>query len=68
MGIFSALSRVGITIMFVARDAGVAAQAERVLFMRDGKIAGEMLFPKLNGDALEARTGKARAKMQKIGI
>jgi putative ABC transport system ATP-binding protein len=34
----------GVTILLVTHDIGVAAQTERVLFILDGKIAGEYLL------------------------
>lgn len=68
MEIFSELNRDGITVMFVTHDASVAAQAERILFMLDGKVVSEMHYPKFDGSGLEERVEKIRGEMQQIGI
>jgi putative ABC transport system ATP-binding protein len=68
MAIFSELNREGITIMFVTHDATVAAQAERILFMIDGKIVSEAHFPRFDGSELEVRIEKVREEMFKVGI
>ncbi len=68
MEIFSALNKEGITIMFVTHDAKIAAQTERILFMRDGQIVSEMHFSADDGSTLEERIEKVRGEMGKLGI
>jgi len=68
MDIFSALNKEGITIMFVTHDAKVAAQTERILFMRDGQVVSEMHFSENGGSSLEERIEKIRVEMGKVGI
>lgn len=41
MALLAEIHRTGVTIMLVTHDVRVAAKAERVLFILDGKIAGE---------------------------
>lgn len=43
MGLLGEIHRAGTTIVLVTHDAKVAARTERVLFMLDGRIAGEFL-------------------------
>ncbi len=68
MDIFSEINGEGIAVMLVTHDAKVAARAERILFMRDGKIMNEMTLPKFTGMDAEERTKKVTTKMQEIGI
>lgn len=68
MDIFSEINAAGTAVMLVTHDAKVAARAERVLFMRDGKIAGEMRLSKFSGMDMDSRIKKVTAKMQEIGI
>jgi putative ABC transport system ATP-binding protein len=69
MEIFSALNKEGITIMFVTHDAKIAAQTERILFMRDGQVVSEMHFSADDdGSSLEERIEKVRGEMGKLGI
>jgi len=43
MRLLAAIHRTGVTILLVTHDVKVAAKTERVLFILDGKIAGEYL-------------------------
>jgi putative ABC transport system ATP-binding protein len=43
MTLLAQINRAGVTILLVTHDVKVAAKTERVLFIRDGKIAGEYL-------------------------
>ena len=43
MRLLAEIHQSGVTILLVTHDVRVAAQAERVLFILDGKIAGEYL-------------------------
>lgn len=57
------MKRVGI-----AELAQVAARTERIMFMRDGKVVGELKLPKLVGTDMDSRVKKVMLKMQEIGI
>lgn len=68
MNLFSEINMEGIAVMLVTHDVKVAVRAERILFMSDGKIVSQTLFPKFNGMDTEDRIKKVTAKMQEIGI
>ena len=53
MTILADIHRAGTTVLLVTHDIRVAAKAERVLFILDGKIAGE--YQDENSDDLKAR-------------
>jgi putative ABC transport system ATP-binding protein len=57
MDLLADVHRTGTTIVLVTHDPAVAARAERVLFLFDGKIAGEHVAERYEGpnDDLEAR-------------
>lgn len=50
MELLAEIHRSGTTILLVTHDVRVAAKTERVLFMYDGKIAGEYLADSYNGN------------------
>ena len=68
MKILSEICAEGTAIMLVTHDAKIAAQAERILFMRDGKIVSEMRLLNDRSTEIEDRIRKVTAKMQEIGI
>ena len=68
MDIFSEVNADGTAIMLVTHDAKVAAQIERILFMRDGKIVSVLKLPKFMGTDIDRRVEKVTAKMFEIGI
>lgn len=70
MDIFASIHEDGTTIMLVTHDSKVAARADRVLFMIDGKIACEINLGKWTGDrtSLLAREGELFAKLTEIEI
>lgn len=68
MDIFSEINREGTAVMLVTHDAKVAARAERILFMRDGKILSELKLPKYNRTDLDSRALNVMKNMQEIGI
>lgn len=57
MQLLAEIHRSGVTILLVTHDIKVAAKTERVLFLFDGKIAGEYLMSTYDaaGDGLKAR-------------
>lgn len=68
MDIFSEINADGTAIMLVTHDAKVAAQTERILFMRDGKIVSELKLLKFDGTDIDHRVEEVTAKMLEIGI
>ncbi|MGE7915043.1 ABC transporter ATP-binding protein [Lysinibacillus xylanilyticus] len=68
MDIFSEINADGTAIMLVTHDAKVAARAERIMFMCDGKIVSELKLPKFDGTDIDGRVEKVTEKMWEIGI
>lgn len=68
MNIFSEINADGTAVMLVTHDAQVAARTERILFLRDGKIASDIRLPKFNGADIGDRMKRITAKMREIGI
>lgn len=68
LDILRLINEEGTAIMLVTHDAKVAAQSERVLFMRDGKIVDEMLMSPLQSADLEQKMAAVTQKMQEIEI
>lgn len=68
MDLFTEINSAGTAILLVTHDAGVAARAERVLFLCDGKMASEARPGKFLGKNLAARTDDILRKMRAIGI
>lgn len=53
MNIFDSLHKQGTGIVLVTHDMKVGARAERVLFMKDGEIHGDVYLGPYNGDDIE---------------
>ncbi|MDR2043274.1 MAG: ABC transporter ATP-binding protein [Clostridium sp.] len=68
MQILSEINADGTTIMLVTHDPRIAAVAEKVLFMRDGKIETELQLSKYSGSGFEGRINKVSEKMMEIGV
>lgn len=68
MDILANIHADGTAVMLVTHDARVAARAERILFMCDGKIASEMRLQKLSKMSMEQRVSQVTEKMREIGI
>lgn len=60
----------GTTVMVVTHDIKVASRSERVLFMLDGRIAGEKHLgpPTGNGSAARAREEELTAWLIELGL
>lgn len=56
MALFYSINQEGKTIILVTHDASVASWADRILFMRDGKIIGDEDIHTLNRDNMQERT------------
>ena len=69
MDILAEINQQGTAVCLVTHDAKVAAQTQRVLFMRDGQIVSEIQFtPEDEAKNLEERMVKVTEKMREIEI
>ena len=68
MNIFSGINAGGTAIMLVTHDAKVAARAERILFMRDGRIVSEIRLSKFSGTDMDDRMKKVTPRMREAEI
>lgn len=68
MNILSDINKEGTSIVLVTHDPKVAAQTERIMFMKDGSIISELKQSKYNGSNIEERIEKVNSKMREIGI
>lgn len=56
-----------IALLIVTHDAKVAANAKRILFMRDGSIVDELRLSK-TGDSIEENIKRIVQRMEPLGI
>ncbi|WP_085833910.1 ABC transporter ATP-binding protein [Clostridium merdae] len=68
MGLFSAINKEGTAILLVTHDARMASRAERVLFMKDGKLESMLSLGKYDGHNMENRINQIRLKMRDFDI
>lgn len=68
MDLLSTINRDGTAIMLVTHDAKVAARADRVLFMRDGKVISQLRLNKPASEHMECRIEKTMARMKDVEI
>lgn len=68
MELFGQLHQSGMTILLVTHDARVAARAERVLFMYDGKVREELTLSRYNEDSEETRVEEILSRMNRAEI
>ncbi|MCX8130873.1 MAG: ABC transporter ATP-binding protein [Clostridia bacterium] len=68
MDIFSEINADGTAVVLVTHDTKVAAQTERIMFMRDGKIVSELKLPKFDGTDIDGRVEEVTMKMREIGV
>lgn len=68
ISLFSEINANGTAVMLLTHDVNVAVWAERILFMRNGKIVNEIRLSKFNGADINDRIKKVTAKMRKIDI
>lgn len=67
MKLFSQIHSEGTALLLVTHDAKVAANAQRVLFMRDGSIIDELCLEKAAG-SIEENVQKIAKQMERLGI
>src|SRR5690625_364909 len=63
---FLQINQEGSTILLVTHDAKVAAQSERILFMKDGQIVDELHLGKLSNSFLENRSEEHTSELLKV--
>ncbi|NMS89446.1 ABC transporter ATP-binding protein [Clostridioides difficile] len=66
--ILTDINQLGTTIMLVTHDAKVAIKTERVLFMSDGMIVGEIKLGKFNNNNLKERENKLISWLSELGF
>lgn len=68
MELFLAINKNGTAILLVTHDARVAARAQRVLFMKDGKIESQISLGRFDEQNMENRINQIVSKMQSFDI
>ena len=68
MEIFSTINKNGTAVMLVTHDAKVASRAERVLFMKDGKIESQLFLGKFDKHNIKNRMNQIVLKMRDFDI
>lgn len=68
MALFSAIHQDGTAILLVTHDAKIAARAQRILFMQDGKIVSQLKLAELTTGCFSERTEKILTETKRLGI
>lgn len=68
MDAFSAIHQSGTAILVVTHDAKVAARAQRILFMQDGKIVSQIVFDAVCKNGSEGKIEKILTETKRLGI
>ncbi len=64
---FLKINKDGTTILMVTHDGTVAAKCDRILYILDGKIRGELTLGKYEPDKEKEREGKITAWLNELG-
>jgi len=67
MDLFADINRDGPAVLRVTHDARVAARTRRVLFMRDGALAGELSLPPFDPADMALRVRAVTETMERLG-
>lgn len=68
MMLFSEIHKKGTAILLVTHDAKVAAKAQRVLFMQDGKMVSEIVLTEISEDDIAQRTERVLQETRRFAI
>lgn len=68
MMLFSEIHKKGTAILLVTHDAKVAANAQRVLFMQDGKMVSEIVLTEISEDDIAQRTERVLQETRRLAI
>lgn len=68
MLLFSEIHKQGTAILLVTHDAKVAAKAQRVLFMQDGKVVSEITLNGISEGVVTKRTERVLQETKRLGI
>ncbi|MDX9872871.1 MAG: hypothetical protein RBT41_10705 [Clostridia bacterium] len=68
MALFSEIHRNGTAILLVTHDAKVAASAQRVLFMQDGKIVSELPLVDFTNSGITGKAERILCEMRALEI
>ena len=68
MGLFDEIHQSGAAIALVTHDAKVAARAQRVLFMQDGKIVSELSQSGFTANNVAGKTERILCEMRRLEI
>jgi putative ABC transport system ATP-binding protein len=68
MDILSSIHKGGTAVMLVTHDVKVAARTNRTLFMKDGKIIGELTVPDRDEKNTNDRTDTIISTMRELGL
>jgi putative ABC transport system ATP-binding protein len=67
LDILSELNAEGQNVLMVTHDIKAAIRADRLIYLRDGKIAQEMSMPKYNAENLTARESQVVSWLSSMG-